>query len=129
MFRAIKQLSTRMLVMYMISAMLFLTSIELHIHANDVAASADQGYAVHISSFDNDIILAGASDEIKVSPDGMLKINQISFSVFAVFLLAALLAVFCVCACVGRLRDTGTLLPSLPFHGTPSLRAPPAIKP
>lgn len=127
MFRVNKQLSTRILVMYVISAVLFLTSIELHIHANDVATSSGHGYAVHISSLDSGIVHSGVNDEIKVSPDGVLKINQTGFSVLAVFLLAALLVVFCACACVGRLRDTGTLLPCLPFHGTPSLRAPPAI--
>lgn len=120
-----KQLSSRLLVMYMISAVLFLTSIELHIHARDVATSADQGYAVHISSIADELMPAGASDEIKVSPDGVLKISQSVFSVLAVFLLAALLAVFCCSVCIGRLRDTGFLLPRLPFHGTPSLRAPP----
>jgi cell division protein ZapA (FtsZ GTPase activity inhibitor) len=121
-----KQQSIRFLIMYMISAVLFLTSIDLHIHARDVATSAGHhGYAVHISSLTDELIPAVASDEIKVSPDGVLKINQSSFSVLAVFLLAALLVVCCSRACVGRLRDTATLLPSLPFHGTPSLRAPP----
>jgi hypothetical protein len=123
-----KQLSLRFLVMYMISAVLFLTSIQLHIHTRDVAASAGhQGHAVHISSLADELMPAGANDEIKVSPDGVLKINQTGFSALAVFLLVALLAISCYCACVGRLRDAGALLPCLPFYGTPSLRAPPAI--
>jgi cell division protein ZapA (FtsZ GTPase activity inhibitor) len=121
-----KQLSIRFLIMYMISAVLFLTSIDLHIHARDVATAADHhGYAVHISSLTDELIPAVAGDEIKVSPDGVLKINQSGISVLAVFLLTALLVVSCYRACVGRLRDTVTLLPCLPFHGTPSLRAPP----
>ena len=71
-----KQLSIRFLIMYMISAVLFLTSIDLHIHARDVATAADHhGYAVHISSLTDELIPAVAGDEIKVSPDGVLK-NQ-----------------------------------------------------
>jgi hypothetical protein len=123
-----KQLSIRFLIMYMISAVLFLTSIELHIHTHDVApAAGHQDHAVHISSLADELIPAGASDEVNVSPDGVLKISQSSFSVLAVFLLAALLVVPGCRACVGRLRDRATLLPCLPFHGTPSMRAPPAI--
>jgi len=121
-----KQLSTRLLIMYVISAVLFLTSIELHIHARDVAAPAEHsGYAVHISSLAGELMSTDANDEIKLSPDGVLKYSQNSLSILAVFLFAAIVAVSCYLACTGRLRDGRSLLPERPFHGTPSVRAPP----
>lgn len=125
MFRFNKQRSTKMLVIYMISALLFLTFLELHIHTKEAASSADHGSAVSISSFFSELTPAGDSDEIKVSPDGVLKVNQGNFSILAVFLLAALIALFVFYARVRRLREINALLPDLPFHGTPPLRAPP----
>lgn len=126
-FKNGKQLSTRLLIMYMISALLFLTSIELHIHAGENAVSAEQGGAVHISSVAAGLVSPDQADEISISPNGALKVSQNNFSVLAVFLLATLIAVFCHYACVLRIRDFKTLFPQIPFHGTPLLRAPPAI--
>jgi len=125
MFKSNKQRSTKMLVIYMISALLFLTFLELHIHTKEAASSADHGSAVSISSFLSDLTPAGASDEIKVSPDGALKVNQGNFDILAVFLLVALLAVFIFYTRIGRFREINALLPNLPFYGTPPLRAPP----
>jgi hypothetical protein len=114
-----------MLIIYMVSALLFLMSIELHIHTRDAALSADHGMAVSFSAFADELLPATGSDEIKVNPDGLLKVNYGSVSLLAVFLLIALFALFVCCACIARLRTINTLLPPLPSYGTPPLRAPP----
>ena len=111
--------------MYMISALLFLTFTDLHIHTKEAAATADHGSAVSISSLSDELKPTGTSDEIKVNPDGALKINQGSFNILAVFLLVALLAIFLFYTLVGRIREINSLISSLPFQGTPPLRAPP----
>jgi len=121
-----QQLSTRLLIMYMISALLFLTSIDLHIHSRAQAVSAEQDITVHITSVVSDINKSDKADEVQISPDGLLKANQYSFNVLAVIILAALIAVLCYISCV-RIRDIQTLFPQLPFHGTPTLRAPPVF--
>ena len=125
MFRSNKQLSARVLIMYMISALLFLTSIELHIHTQDAAASADHGRAVSISSFSSELAADSTEDEIQVSPDGVIKVSQGGIQLLAVLLLVAIV-LFAVCRnCIARWRDSHRLLPVIPFHGTPPLRAPP----
>ena len=106
----------RLLIMYMISALLFLTSIDLHIHSHDTT--------VHITSVAVDPGNPDNADEINISPDGVLKDSQYSFSVVAVIILAALIALLYYLCCV-CIRDIQTLFPQLPFHGTPTLRAPP----
>jgi hypothetical protein len=111
--------------MYMIMALLFLASVELHIHTAESASTADHGSAVSISSFTDDLMAEGSGDEINVSPDGVMKVKQDDISVFAVFLLVAvMLAVLCP-TFIGRLRGSHALLPLAPFYGAPSLRAPP----
>lgn len=120
-----KQLSIKMLVMYMITALLFLTSVDLHIHTEKSALTVDHGTAVSISSLASDITPGDSSNEITVSPDSVLKVKQNSVNILAVFLLiAVMLAVLCR-TFIGRLRESHALLPALPFHGTPPLRAPP----
>jgi predicted nucleic acid-binding Zn ribbon protein len=120
-----KQLSSKMLIMYMISALLFLTSVELHIHTEETAATVDHGSAVSISSLAGDLVNGDSSDEITVSPDSVLKVKQNAVSMLAVFLLiAVMLAVLCR-TFIGRLRESHARLPVIPFHGTPPLRAPP----
>jgi hypothetical protein len=120
-----KQLSIKMLIIYMITALLFLTSIELHIHTEETASTADHGSAVSIGALAGDIMLDVDSDEIIVSPDSVLKVKQNGIAVLAVFLLiAVLLAVLCKIF-IGRLRECHAQLPLIPFHGTPPLRAPP----
>jgi len=114
-----------MLVMYMIMALLFLTSVELHIHTPESAASADHGSAVSISSFTDDLMTKNIRDEIKVSPDSVLKVKQDSIGIFAVFLLVAVMLTVLCRVFIGRLRENLARLPLIPFYGSPSLRAPP----
>ncbi len=120
-----KQQSVRILVMYMIMALLFLASVELHIHTAESASTADHGSAVSISSFADDLMAQSADDEINVSPDGVMKVKQDDISVFAVFLLVAIMLTVLCPTFIGRLRGNLALLPLAPFYGTPSLRAPP----
>jgi len=115
----------KILVIYMIMALLFLTSFDLHIHDQEAAATANHGVAVSISVLDNGLMSENVSDEITVSPDGALKVKQNSISLMAIFLLVAvILSVLCR-TFIGRLREVLTRLPVIPFHGTPPLRAPP----
>ena len=120
-----KQQSTKMLVIYMITALLFLTSFEIHIHDQQAAATADHGFAVSISSISNDLMPEGNNDEITVSPDGVLKVKQSSINLLAVFLLIAIMVTVLCRTFIGRLREVHTQIPFVPFHGTPPLRAPP----
>jgi len=119
-----EQLSVRLLIIYMITALLFLTSVELHIHTEETAAAADHGSAVSISALSGDLT-PDNSDEIVVSPDSVLKVKQGSMSILAVFLLVAVMMTILCRTFIGRLREAHTLLPLVRFHGTPPLRAPP----
>ena len=114
-----------MLITYVITALLFLTSVEVHIHTQEAAATVEHGFAVDISSFASDLMHQGGSDEIIVSPDGALKVKQSSVSLLAIFLLIAVMATVLCRTFIGRLRESHTRLPILPFYGTPPLRAPP----
>ena len=120
-----KQLSIKMLVIYMITALLFLTSFEIHIHDQQAAATADHGSAVSISSLASDLLPENSSDEITVSPDGARIVKQSTVDLFAVFLLIAVMLTVLCRTFIGRLREGHTQLPFIPFHGTPPLRAPP----
>ncbi len=120
-----KQQSAKMLVIYMITALLFLTSVEIHIHDQDAATTADHGFAVSISSLATDLAPAGASDEITVSSESVLKIKQGNQTLLAIFLLIAIMVTVLCRTFIGRLREGHTQLPVIPFHGTPPLRAPP----
>jgi len=119
------QLNTRLLIMYMISALLFLVSVDLHIHTQETAATAAHGFAVDISSLADNLLPEGTADEISVSPDSALHTKQSSEDLLAVFLLITVLLTVLSHFFIGRLREVHTLLSSLPFHGAPSLRAPP----
>ena len=115
----------KMLVIYMIMALLFLTSFDLHIHDQEAAATADHGFAVSISALDNDLMSEEVSDEITVSPDGVLKVKQSGISLMVIFLLVAVILNVLCRTFIGRLREGRAQLPFIPFHGTPPLRAPP----
>lgn len=125
MHRSNKQLSIKMLIIYMISALLFLTSVELHIHTQKAATFEEHGAAVSISSLSSDLLPLGDSSEIKVSPDAALKHPQNSFSLLAVFLLITLLAAMANYCSIARYQIFNDLLPDRPFHGAALLRAPP----
>ena len=120
-----KRMTTRLLVLYLISALLFITSIRLHVHVNDDAIAAEQSSHIHISSVTGNLGSADTNDEVNISPLGVLKSSQNDFSVMAVFLLAILVAVLSSYICIARLREIQTRYPRLPFYGSPSLRAPP----
>ncbi|MBE9561100.1 MAG: hypothetical protein IMF15_09950 [Proteobacteria bacterium] len=120
-----KQKSIKMLVIYMITALLFLTSVEIHIHDHETSASVDHGFAVSISSLASDLMTEGVDGEITVSPESVLKIKQSSVNLLAVFLLIAVMVTVLCRTFIGRLRESHTQLPVIPFHGTPPLRAPP----
>ena len=120
-----KQHSIKMLVMYMITALLFLTFVEVHIHTQNTAATVEHGVAVDISSIADNIKREGGNNEIIVSPESALKAKQSSVSLLAVFLLIAVMAVVLYRTFIGRLRESQARIPILPFYGTPPLRAPP----
>jgi hypothetical protein len=120
-----KQLSIKMLIIYMVTALLFLTSVELHIHTQESAATVDHGSAVSISSFADDLMAADSHDEITVSADSALKVKQSSVSLLAVFLLIAVMLTVLCRTFIGRLREGHTQLPLIPFHGAPLTRGPP----
>jgi len=114
-----------MLIMYVVAALLFLTSVELHIHTHEAAPAAEHGFAVSISSLDSNFVPQLASEEINVGTDSVLRVDYDTFSVVAVFILLALLLVVWRQTFVGRLREQYARLASLPFCGLPLLRAPP----
>ena len=122
-----KQLTIKMLVMYVITSLLFLTSVELHIHTHtkETAATVEHGFAVDVSSLASIFLPEGSNNEIIVSPDSVLKVKQSSVSLLAVFLLIAVIAAVLCRTFIGRLRESHTRLPLIPFYGTPLLRAPP----
>ena len=122
---ALKQPAFKILILYVIGALLFLTSVELHIHTQETAATSDHGAAVSISPLVGDLMDGSAIDEIKVSPDSVLKAQQNNIKLMAVLVLVAILITFFRCAFVGRLRERQELFPELPFYGAPSMRAPP----
>lgn len=120
-----KQRSIKMLVIYMITALLFLTSVEIHIHDQEAAVAADHGFAVSISSIANDLLPEGNGDEISINPEGVLKIKQSNINLLAIFLLVAIMLTVLCRTFIGRLREGHAQIPVIPFRGTPPLRAPP----
>ncbi len=114
-----------MLVMYMITILLFLTSVEIHIHDHQAAAVSDHGYAVSISSIASSFLPGDSSEEIIVIPDGALKVKQSSMDLAAVFLLIAIMVIVLCRTFNGRLQEIRIRLPVISFYGTPPLRAPP----
>ena len=124
---AIKQQQTvRWLIIYMISALLFVTSSDLHIHSKEAAATSEHGAAVSISKLSDELSSMTDHEEIKVSPDGgLVKVNSPSGNLMAVFAVLLLIAVTVFSQCLRGLICRKIHLPKIPFHGTPPLRAPP----
>jgi len=114
-----------MLIMYVVAALLFLTSVELHIHTHETAPVAEHGFAVSISSLDSNFVPQLASEEINVGSDSVLRVEYDTVSAVAVFILLALLLTAWRRTFVGRLREKPVRLSCLPFRGLPPLRAPP----
>ncbi len=125
MLRNQQKLTARMLIMYVVVALLFLTSVELHIHTHDAAPTAEHGFAVSISSLDSDFVPHLASEEINVGTDSVLKVEHDTVSFMAVFMLIAVLLIALRQTFVGRLRENYVRISSIPFRGLPPLRAPP----
>jgi len=125
MYSSDKQLSRKLLTIYMISALLFLTLFELHIHTQNAAVFEEHGSAVSITFMSAELLPPAASSEIKVSPDAALKLPQSNLNILAVFLLIVLLAAIACYRCITRFHTLNSLLPDRPFHGAALLRAPP----
>ena len=121
-FNSDKQFSTKLLIIYMISALLYLSSIELHIHTEDAASYSSHGSLVSITTLSNNLI--DIANEIEVSPDGMLKAQQNVPNILAIFLLLTLIISVFRTLSIPQINDPHTTI-KLPFYGTPSLRAPP----
>ncbi|NOQ90488.1 MAG: hypothetical protein GQ549_06045 [Gammaproteobacteria bacterium] len=119
-----KQQFIKPMVIYMIMALLFLMSVDIHIHSQDTAASVSHGAAVSMT-LPSDLMPENSGDEITVSPEGVLKVKQSNVNLLAVFLLIAVMLTVLCRTFIGRMRESHTQLPVIPFHGTPPLRAPP----
>ena len=117
-----KQVPLQALIMYMISALLFLSSNQLHIHSKEAADYVSHGSAISITDLSNNLI--DIATEIEVSPDGMLKVQHGSINLLAVFLLLALTITSFIQTSITRQKKAHATS-QLPFYGTPSLRAPP----
>jgi uncharacterized membrane protein len=131
MYMTIKQFKAaplyRYLIMYVITALLFLMSFTLHIHTQEAATFEDHGVAVSISAITADIPQDEASDEIVINPDSAPNAVHSNITILAIFLLVAVLLTALCRTFIGRIRQSRCILPVLPFLGAPLLRAPPAI--
>jgi hypothetical protein len=127
MITLLKQFKTELFHIYMILALLFLTSVTLHIHTQEAAVSEDHGAAVSISAIAGDLSHEDASGEIVVSPESAIKLEHNDVPLVAVFLLIALIVVQQNRSYIGRLRHSNTGLFAAPFFGAPLLRGPPAL--
>ncbi|MDY6979500.1 MAG: hypothetical protein SV201_06430 [Pseudomonadota bacterium] len=125
-YRNNSSLQYRLLVMYMISALLFLISTPLHIHSEEAAVTAEHGAAVSVSSLVKDVIQADTQNQININPDGLLKANPAGFTIPVIPLLLALL-VFGIPRICSRCRfpRSQRISPDTPDYGMPLLRAPP----
>jgi len=119
-----KQISTRLLIIYMISAVLFLSSIELHIHTHEAAATADHGFAVSITSLPDNLADINNAHEIEVSPDGMLHAHYSTPEFLSIFLLLILIVAVFSQICIIQTRNAFIHFKPRYFV-TPLLRAPP----
>jgi len=120
-----KYLSARMLIMYMIAALLFLTSFNLHIHTDEAAVTAEHGFAVSIGSIDTDFLAGIDSEEINVGLDGVLKVEHDTVSFIAVFLLLTIFLAILQRIFIEIIRENNSSCFVIPLSGLPPLRAPP----
>jgi len=111
--------------MYMIAALLFLTSFDLHIHTDEAAVTAEHGFSVSISSIDT-VFFAGAdSEEINVGLDGVLKVEYDAVSFMAIFLLLLIVLAVSQRILIGIIREINFSYFVISLSGLPPLRAPP----
>ena len=108
----------------MVSALLFLSSIELHIHTHEAAITAEHGAAVSITSMPDSLLSNEQAQEIEVSPDGMLHTHAHMQNFLVIFIFLCTLLTLLHTLSIRIIKNTRSPL-TLPFYGTPSLRAPP----
>ena len=121
-----KQAGLKAMIIYMIFALLFLTSLKLHIHTGDAVILSDHGAAVSISDFVSiDVQSMTSAGEVEINPDGLFKLIKKTVA-FALMLLTVLLALPLVCRfCIHRKLKLVVPRQIQPFFGAPILRAPP----
>ncbi len=119
-----RQFSIKLLIMYLISTLLFLSSIDLHIHTDKAAATEDHGFCVSITRLTSNLLNFDTTDEIEVSPDGMLEVQHSVLDMLAIFLLLALVVSIFRRILIAGCRDAYISI-KVPFYCTPPLRAPP----
>jgi preprotein translocase subunit SecG len=120
-----KSPTIKYLILYLIMSLLFVVSVKLHIHTGDTADYSSHGSSVAVSSIDH---LASTDHQLfgetEVSPDKFL--NKITASIAVAIIIPASLVVFPVYRyCASVFSETDETITSLPFAGTPPLRAPP----
>jgi hypothetical protein len=120
-----KLLTARTLIMYMVAALLFLTSFDLHIHTDEAAVAAEHGFAVSISSMGSDFLVGVDSEEINVGLDGVLKVEYDTVSFIATFLLLAIVLAVLQRIFIGIIRENNFSYFVISLSGLPPLRAPP----
>jgi len=122
-----KQHAKRYLIIYLIMSLLFVVSVKLHVHLGEDAFHSSHGETVAVSIAGSD--MAGLQhehlDEVQVGLDKftskILK-NIVSALIFiTAFLVLQLACIYCI----RRLTRSDVPVFSLPFAGTPPLRAPP----
>lgn len=122
-----KQLTKGALIIYMIMSLLFVVSVKLHVHSGDDASQASHGEAVGITLLGDNFVNVQNEpiNEIQVGLDKFFS-NIMKNIVTALILVASLIVIQISCRyCVGVFYETDASIFSLPFAGTPPLRAPP----
>jgi len=117
-------LQTKAIILYMISALLFLAFVEVHIHNSIGAVNAYHGHAVSISSLDT-ALLGDSADEIKVSSSGTLKAKHNTVNFGALFLLVVTFFIVLSQAIIWQFREGSIRYFVILYHRSPPLRAPP----
>ena len=121
-----KRQATGHLVIYLILSLLFTVSVKLHIHTGEASHHAAHGSAVAMSAMDN---LSAAQDqlqaEIEVNLDTFFNKIKHNVSVALISFTSPVVLTIRYLYCVATFRDISTTIFSLPFAGTPPLRAPP----
>lgn len=124
---ATKQLGWKLMISYLIISLLFVVSVKLHIHSAEHVAEADHGSTVAISGVGSDIAKEQhlTSGEIQVGLDkfssSIFKNLQVTLFIVVTLILLQVIRHYCV----ARLDDDSAIIYTLPFAGTPPLRAPP----